>query len=1411
MKYFINLHLLPVVLASCLRNQKNASLLTFLIVLGLACGCPTAFGQYSAAYQSLKSFGNSELSGGRPDNKLVIGSDNRLYGFTRAGGDSNGAVIFRINVDGTDYRVLRNYRVGGPNSSGIIGALLESTNGMLYGITGAFGTNDAGTLFSMNKDGTSYTIARHYSTAVGQAGYPYELLEGSDGALYGLARSGTSLFTLYKVNRDGSALTILHMFNSLGTSDYQPYSLIESSDGALYGCTASGLSGGVDAGTVFKINKNGTGYTIILGRAGYFLTEGRGGKLYLGVPYFDVNSYCRMNRDGTGLTTNTLLYGAQKLRDNNMFEGQDGEIYLTGFIQTADSTFIQTVMKDGGNGAQAQLLHEFGGSPYDGGGGTNLYYHGSIRFVQAPDGTLYGTTLTGGNSGIGTIFKLSTNGTDYSVLWNFSRTGGDGIRPFAALMQASDGALYGSTTAGGAYSNGTIFRLMLDGSLTTVHQFVGYDLDGVYPTKKLIEATDGLLYGTSYGSVAIGGTNFYNVGTIFRINKNGSNYAVLLNLSGNSHTPVELVEGNDGVLYGINEGGSTGGYGAIFRVNKDGSGYTELRYFTSAIGSSARGIMEGSNGSLYVTCNYGGTLGYGTVIRLSKDGTGLAVLHYFGNSAGEASQPSGSLCKASDGFLYGVTLNGGANNKGAIFRIAESGTGYQVVRSLGVSATDSAGPAGHLVEALDGFLYGTTTFGGTNNRGTIFRVRKDGSGFQILRRLPEESSGSYPDGVCVASNGLVYGTTALGGQLGFGTIFSLSPPAIVDVQVLPSTTNVATGATVAFTPIDGTPPYTFTLIANNSGGSITSNGVYTAGLICATDNVRVTDASNSTATATITTLDTTPPNIVCPANILINTNLASVAVPFTATATDNCTASPAIICAPASGSLFAQGMTAVNCRATDGAGNSNSCSFLVTVFNLAISPVATNVATGGIVAFAATGGSPPYLYSLVTNNTGGSLTVNGVYRAGSASCAADTVRITDGSNHTATATVRTDTTAPSITCPANIVVVTNRFTLPVTFTATATDDCTASPLIVCTPASGSTFRRGTTNVICRATDSAGNSNSCSFLVTVTTFLALAISPTNQNIASGGTVAFTAVGGTPPYVFSIATNNSGATLTNGAYTAGPLAGTDAVRVTDAAGSNALALVTVTVTANSAPSVSNAIPAQAGAYGAAFQFTFASDVFTDPDAGQSLTYAATNQPPGVGFDAVTRTFSGTNGASGMFAVSVIATDNGVPPRSATNNFGLTVTKAPLTLTANNTNRPYGEANPAFTGVLTGLLLQDNITATFGSAATPASPPGTYPIAPALADPDSRLGNYTITTNLGTLTIQEVRIESSLAGTTATLSWPTGAVNLLLECTASLEPPVTWQTVTSGITITATNISYTVLPVTVPPSCFYRLRLP
>ncbi|MFM2295881.1 MAG: hypothetical protein RLZZ350_2294 [Verrucomicrobiota bacterium] len=184
-------------------------------------------------------------------------------------------------------------------------------------------------------------------------------------------------------------------------------------------------------------------------------------------------------------------------------------------------------------------------------------------------------------------------------------------------------------------------------------------------------------------------------------------------------------------------------------------------------------------------------------------------------------------------------------------------------------------------------------------------------------------------------------------------------------------------------------------------------------------------------------------------------------------------------------------------------------------------------------------------------------------------------------------------------------------------------------------------------------------------------------------------------------------------------------------------------------NAAPVVANAIANQSATYGASFSFTFATNVFTDADSGQTLTYTASSSAltnTGIGFNAATRTFSATtidatNGGTiaTSYSVSVVATDNGSPAKSATNAFTLTINKAAASVTANNFTRGYGSTNPIFTGSTSGFLAADSITANFSSTATTnTGSPGSLAITPTLTDPGARIGNYTVTTNNGTLTI-------------------------------------------------------------------------
>jgi alpha-tubulin suppressor-like RCC1 family protein len=171
----------------------------------------------------------------------------------------------------------------------------------------------------------------------------------------------------------------------------------------------------------------------------------------------------------------------------------------------------------------------------------------------------------------------------------------------------------------------------------------------------------------------------------------------------------------------------------------------------------------------------------------------------------------------------------------------------------------------------------------------------------------------------------------------------------------------------------------------------------------------------------------------------------------------------------------------------------------------------------------------------------------------------------------------------------------------------------------------------------------------------------------------------------------------------------------------------------------PPVANPIPDQSGTYGTSFSYSFPPNTFTDPDAGQMLSYTASGMPPGIAFDGSTRTFTGTPTAVGSYTVTVTATDNGTSPLSTSTSFKFNVAPAPLTIAADNKTKAYGASMVSFTATATGLVNGDTLaslngTLTFTSTATASSPVGTYSIAlGGLSSP-----NYTINFVAGSLSI-------------------------------------------------------------------------
>jgi uncharacterized repeat protein (TIGR03803 family) len=224
-------------------------------------------------------------------------------------------------------------------------------------------------------------------------------------------------------------------------------------------------------------------------------------------------------------------------------------------------------------------------------------------------GTLYGTTYYGGTYNAGTIFSISTAGSEH-VLHSFgSRL--DGANPIAGLIDVG-GKLYGTTFTGGRFGGGTVFSISATGKERRLHSFGGTSSDGHWPYAGLVDV-NGTLYGTTYAGGA------YNGGTVFSITLNGTEK--VLHSFGNGHDGLwphaSLIEVN-GTLYGTTSGG--GGRhnpGTVFSISAAGTEQVLHSFGRGSDGANPVAGLIDVNGALYGTTEAGGTYGDGTVFALS--------------------------------------------------------------------------------------------------------------------------------------------------------------------------------------------------------------------------------------------------------------------------------------------------------------------------------------------------------------------------------------------------------------------------------------------------------------------------------------------------------------------------------------------------------------------------------------------------------------------------------------------------------------------------------------------------------------------------------------------------------------------------------------------------------------------------
>ena len=353
-----------------------------------------------------------EFTGGGDDGESPSGSlllsNAILYGMTFDGGDNNRGVIFSMDMDGSNFKLLREF--SGWDDGQLPWGSLFPANSNLYGMTYQGGNMNKGVIFSMDMDGSNFKLLREFDDIHRNDGAePFGDLILSNSTIYGMTSVGgdSGKGVIFSIGTNGSNFTLLHEFAGGDNDGAKPSGSFILSNTTLYGMALEG--GNSNKGVIFSIGTDGSNFTL--------LHEFAGGDNDGAVPY------------GSLILSNSTLYGMT-------YQGGDDDVGVIFSIGTDGSDFI--------------LLHKFAGGNDDG----SLPYDSLIL----SNSNLYGTTAYGGNSNKGVIFSIGTDGANFTLLHEFD--GINGSRPYGSLL-LENSTLYGMTKGGGASDKGVVFSYIL--------------------------------------------------------------------------------------------------------------------------------------------------------------------------------------------------------------------------------------------------------------------------------------------------------------------------------------------------------------------------------------------------------------------------------------------------------------------------------------------------------------------------------------------------------------------------------------------------------------------------------------------------------------------------------------------------------------------------------------------------------------------------------------------------------------------------------------------------------------------------------------------------------------------------------------------------------------------------------------
>ena len=662
-----------------------------------------------SGYKEVRKF-NQSTEGGSIRYRPVIGSDGYMYGICETGGAHNTGTIWKISLDGEVFSVIYNFPATtgiGQNYLGFYanidyngtnGSLTFGLDGKLYGVCG--GGSYGAHIFSLNTDGSGFRALVH-GTGYGNSpkagsGVEAPLVLGSDGVFYGCFPGGGLIDfaggkgVAFSFNPITGAYNVIHNFATNGLEGSRPWGVAEGPGGFIYGlCYNLGIPNGIetDHGTLWKMAKDGTGFTVLKQLSAAETGTGVNYKILTGLNnklYFSTRNWGLSASTGLGCLMSINPDGSQFRVIKNDFEGlsapqsffyrQDGGESKFYGLSLSSSSYI---CKMDTSGKKFQPILGFDG-----------YYKGSSPYAKPlyindnsspQNGKTFGLLSSTVSYASGNLFVYSPNTSinklpDFvSYMRNYDEDFKGYVSGSTTPLLASDGNFYLVYTKTGSQTYATDTQCIAKlsptiGSQPTIikKSYFITASTAYHISSNLLEGSDGYIYGV----MGSGGDN--SRGAIFKMQKDGSNYAIIYQIPASLYAPSRVIQDpSTSRLF------FSGSYG-IFSLNTDGTGYTPV----SIPGITNDGIIL-QNDTIYGVQNNYSTW---NIYKVHKNGSGYTVLKNFTGIA-EGRYPNNELTIGTDGMIYGTCTNGGTYDYGVLYKINKNGGGFTILKHFNYNSS----------------------------------------------------------------------------------------------------------------------------------------------------------------------------------------------------------------------------------------------------------------------------------------------------------------------------------------------------------------------------------------------------------------------------------------------------------------------------------------------------------------------------------------------------------------------------------------------------------------------------------------------------------------------------------------------------------------------------------------------------